>query len=73
MFKKLFGSSNASDKKKAAEAPKVDPMQAMDKLQDEIRKAELRTGKIEADMKNLVKEALEKKKAKDQRGKDCCA
>jgi len=38
-------------------------------LQDQIENVEKRSKKIEADMKRLMSEALEKKKAKDTRGK----
>jgi hypothetical protein len=41
----------------------------MNKLSDQIENVEKRTKKIEADMKRLMSEALEKKKAKDTRGK----
>ena len=41
----------------------------MQKLQDQIENVEKRTKKIEVDMKKLMGEALEKKKAKDTRGK----
>jgi len=41
----------------------------MQKLQDQIENVEKRSKKIEADMKRLMSEALEKKKAKDTRGK----
>ena len=38
-------------------------------MQDQIENVEKRSKKIEADMKRLMSEALEKKKAKDTRGK----
>ncbi len=66
MFKKLFGSGNGAQKQAA---PKVDPHETMQKLQDQIENVEKRSKKIEADMKRLMGEALEKKKAKDTRGK----
>ena len=65
MFKKLFGSGTS---KKEVPAP-VDPHETMGKLQDQIENVEKRSKKIEADMKRLTMEALEKKKAKDTRGK----
>ena len=66
MFKKLFGSGSAQQK----QAPqKVDPHETMQKLQDQIENVEKRSKKIEADMKRLLGEAMEKKKAKDTRGK----
>lgn len=67
MFKKLFGSSSSS--KQAAAQQKVDPMETMEKLRDQIETVEKRSKKLDADMKRLVEEALAKKKAKDDRGK----
>jgi hypothetical protein len=66
MFKKLFGSSNAAAKK---EAPKIDPHETMTKLQDQVEDVKKRSKKMEVDMKRITMEALEKKKAKDTRGK----
>lgn len=60
MFKKLFGSGGGSQKKQ--EQPQVDPMETMSKLQDQIDNVQKRSKKIEADMKRLTQEALEKKK-----------
>jgi hypothetical protein len=65
MFKKLFGSGTAAKQ----QAPQIDPHETMNKLSDQIENVEKRTKKIEADMKRLMSEALEKKKAKDTRGK----
>ena len=70
MFKKLFGSSNApaaSQKKQAA--PVVDPMTTMQRLQEQIDAVKARSKKVEVEMQNRLKEALEKKKQKDNRGK----
>jgi hypothetical protein len=65
MFKKLFG---ATDKKKQA-APEIDPIETMNKLSGQIEIVDKRVKKIDADMKNHVAAALQKKKAGDQRGK----
>ena len=65
MFKKLFGSGSAAKQ----QAPQIDPHETMNKLSLQIENVEKRTKKIEADMKRLMSEALEKKKAKDTRGK----
>ncbi|CDW78314.1 vacuolar sorting protein [Stylonychia lemnae] len=66
MFKKLFGSSGGDKKKEAP--PQVDPTQTMDRLSEQIENVQKRSKKIEMDMKRLLQEALEKKKAKDTRG-----
>lgn len=67
MFKKLFGSSTATTTKQAAQA-QIDPMETMNKLSEQIENVQKRSKKIEADMKRLLEEALQKKKAKDNRG-----
>lgn len=66
MFKKLFGSSTAATKQSAQ--PAIDPMETMNKLGDQIENVQKRGKKIEADMKRLMEEAMQKKKAKDTRG-----
>lgn len=67
MFKKLFGSSNNTTAAKKA-APQMDPHETMNKLTEQIETVEKRVKKIDADMKRLLEEALQKKKAKDTRG-----
>jgi hypothetical protein len=67
MFKKLFGSNNNAAQKKTAQ-PQLDPHETMNKLSEQIETVEKRIKKIDADMKRLLQEALEKKKAKDTRG-----
>ncbi len=64
MFKKLFG---ATDKKKQA-APELNPLETMQKLKEQIEIADKRVKKLDADMKNHLTAALQKKKAGDQRG-----
>ena len=63
MFKKLFGGSSAKPVEQ-----KVDAIQTMHTLRDQIEINEKRIKKVETDMKNCVTQALEKKKAKDVRG-----
>ena len=67
MFKKLFGSTNAPTAKQAA--PIADPMVTMQRLQEQIESVKARSKKVEVEMQNRLKEALEKKKQKDNRGK----
>eukprot|EP00347_Sterkiella_histriomuscorum_P009781 403339917 len=66
MFKKLFGSTNAPTAKQAA--PIADPMVTMQRLQEQIESVKARSKKVEVEMQNRLKEALEKKKQKDNRG-----
>ena len=68
MFKKLFGGSTGPAKKQAQ--PTIDPAETMNKLSDQIEIVEKRAKKIDEDMKKYTVEALQKKKAGDQRGKD---
>lgn len=70
MFKKLFGSSSGGNDKKKEAPQQVDPTETMNKLSEQIENVQKRAKKIEMDMKRLVEEALQKKKQKDNRGKD---
>ena len=69
MFKKLFGASNAPATQKKQAAPVVDPMNTMQRLTEQIDAVKARSKKVEVEMQNRLKEALEKKKQKDNRGK----
>lgn len=68
MFKKLFGSSSGGAGPKKPVQAQIDPHETMNKLSDQIENVEKRIKKIDADMKRLLEEALQKKKQKDTRG-----
>lgn len=70
MFKKWFGSSGGwnDPQNKSDAAPIMEPHEQMNKLVDQIELVEKRIKKIDVDMKNLLTEALTKKKANDKRG-----
>lgn len=70
MFKKLFG---ASDKGKKQAQPQMDPTDTMNKLTEQIEIVEKRAKKTDSEIKNFKMEALQKKKAGDQRGNHLCS
>ena len=66
MFKKLFGGSG----KQPAQQQKlsVDPHSAMEKLDTQIENVDKRAKVLENKVRSLKMEALQKRKAKDNRG-----
>lgn len=67
MFKKLFGSSDNAQKKKQAQ-PQVSVQDAADKLGSQIETVDKRAKVLENKVNDLKRQALEKKKNKDNRG-----
>jgi hypothetical protein len=65
MFKKLFG-GNGKPSQQAP--PKVDPMQTMEKLGNQIENVEKRAKVLENKVNALKMEAIQKRKGKDNRG-----
>ena len=70
MFKALFGSikSTTTLSNKTTQNQKLDPHETMAKLVDQMENVEKRVKITEVKMKQLHEEALQKKKANDQRG-----
>jgi hypothetical protein len=64
MFASLFGAKKEAPKAKAA----PDIVGAQDKLQTQVENIDMRIKKIENDVGALKKQAVEKKKKKDDRG-----
>ena len=69
MFKKLFGSSTAAADAKKQAQPVLDPHAAMNKLDDTMNIIQTRIRIKDNQIKEFKNEALQKNKAKDQRGK----
>lgn len=65
MFKKLFGNGQAKPRAQA----EVSTEGAMEKIDASLEHTEKRAKVLEAKVRGLKMEALEKKKAKDTRGK----
>ena len=67
MFKKLFGGPGKSQQQAQ---PQVDPQGAMEKLQNSIDQTDKRAKVLENKVNTLKMEALQKRKNKDNRGKN---
>jgi len=69
MFKKLFGSSQPSADAKKTAQPVLDPHAAMNKLDETMNIVQTRIRIKDNQIKEFKNEALQKNKAKDQRGR----
>ncbi len=65
MFKKLFGGNGKPAQQKA---PEVDSMATMEKLSNQIENVDKRARVLENKVNSLKMEAIQKRKAKDNRG-----